>query len=783
VKIPSFITGALARKLGVPDLSVRMFRAATELSGLDKSTLPVELLPLNSIQLSRGLLNFTVLQTLDRWVLPYWAERQYDPGSRSFVPRSHYGLSINVTHRNWTAVGNLSCSIEPIVDPRGLVTPFRNMWSIDSWFRSGRRTTFPSRTDDVEQSLYHSLPIVLTTLPGNALQGSTKSFTSGGRFIQHVAMVNNSTEACDGSFALAVRPFNPEGVALIHTLTFDQDRNAMVINNDSAVHSSRVPSRVLFGNLEIGDTAWMFEGSVRTGLAQTIECPAGLANGVMEFFVALGPHEQWECDFWCDLEPGDKAPLPSIEQVAEHWQELMSDGLHCRVPDDRITNVLAASHASLLMTIDDTVVTPGPATYHYFWFRDAAYILLALDCLGHGSMTRKVVSNYPALQDSTGMFRSQQGEWDSTGQAIWSMWHHALLTHDPEILKQHFTPLWRGVRWIDSKRERECTHSRKTGLMPRGLSAEHLGLADVYFWDTFWSLAGLEAFVRICEVLSKPDEELRTRALASIMRADLDRSISETMLKEGIDVIPAGPNRRADAGMVGSIAAWYPLQLFSPDHAAMRATVTAIESQRFIQGLFYQPIVHSGLNAYLSLQVAQALLFAGDTNQFWKILQDVTAKASPTYCFPEAIHPSTGGGSMGDGHHAWASAEVVLALRNAFVMERWPHTDRRHSLILLGGIPPGLLSSGKELFIENAVVPEGKLNLTVTPGDDQTIILIDFQKSGFVPEGSWYLSVPPDLDLVSIDGNPLMPMEPRHPRNMIPLLSKSQRIELRRCKG
>ena len=63
-----------------------MFRAATDLSGLDKTTIPRELVPLNSLQLARGLLNFTVFPSLRDWVLPYWAHRQSDPRSSSFIP-------------------------------------------------------------------------------------------------------------------------------------------------------------------------------------------------------------------------------------------------------------------------------------------------------------------------------------------------------------------------------------------------------------------------------------------------------------------------------------------------------------------------------------------------------------------------------------------------------------------------------------------------------------------------------------------------------------------------
>jgi hypothetical protein len=69
----------IAAGLKIPEPALRMFQTANELSGLDRKTLPTELIPLNTMQISRGLLNFTLLQSLEGWVLPYWAERQYDP--------------------------------------------------------------------------------------------------------------------------------------------------------------------------------------------------------------------------------------------------------------------------------------------------------------------------------------------------------------------------------------------------------------------------------------------------------------------------------------------------------------------------------------------------------------------------------------------------------------------------------------------------------------------------------------------------------------------------------
>jgi hypothetical protein len=96
---------------------------------------------------------------------------------------------------------------------------------------------------------------------------------------------------------------------------------------------------------------------------------------------------------------------------------------------------------------------------------------------------------------------------------------------------------------------------------------------------------------------------------------------------------------------------------------------------------FYHPFIHSGYNAYLTLQIAHALLWNDDRSAAWSIAQNMFGLAMPTGTFPEAVHPRTFGGAMGDGHHGWAAAEVVLFIRDALI------DDREASLRLLGGVP------------------------------------------------------------------------------------------------
>ena len=66
---------------------------------------PIELLRAGMLFHARGLVNTKAIQNNLDWVWPYWVEKQFNPGDESFIPRAFSFSHINLTHRNWTAVG------------------------------------------------------------------------------------------------------------------------------------------------------------------------------------------------------------------------------------------------------------------------------------------------------------------------------------------------------------------------------------------------------------------------------------------------------------------------------------------------------------------------------------------------------------------------------------------------------------------------------------------------------------------------------------------------------
>jgi hypothetical protein len=743
----------IAAGLKIPEPALRMFQTANELSGLDRKTLPTELIPLNTMQISRGLLNFTLLQSLEGWVLPYWAERQYDPADAGFIPRSHLGLSINITRRNWTAVGNPSCNVEPVVDPAGAVMPLRNRWTSECWLKRGGDVCFPSRSRDVRQRLREGLPIVTTTYEYGEIRLDQTVYVNGATLFQEVSVANTGRTPEECTLAFAIRPFNAEGACLLREIRFEASTNSFIMDGTERFMLPGPPDSVHCSNHAGGDSADFFARPGGTnGASNGAACRAGLANGYAAYALELAPGESRTVRATMSLDGTETGP-GDIRQTQAAWESLLGSGAEIITPDGEVNMILRASLSTLLLLTDGDSITPGPWTYHQFWFRDAAVMLRALDAFGFHTQARAVIGAFPSMQEHSGYFRSQQGEWDSNGQALWTVWQHAVLSHDTSFLPGLIDSLGKGALWIARKRREQADPGTGPGLMPPGLSAEHLGLADRYFWDNWWSEAGLEGYARVCRLMGMNPEEASTRRELQEYRRDVERAVAAVQRSKGINLIPAGPSRGIDCGMIGSCAPWYPLQQYPPGDMRMRRTLETLAEHHYLDGLFFQEFIHSGKNPYLTLQIAQAWLYAGERERFWDMFASVLRHASPTLNYPEAIHPLTGGGTMGDGHHGWAAAEIAISLRSAFVREMWTPENDFPLLVLLGGAPRDWFLPGRHFEIRRAPVPGGVLSLRADSAEDTLCVEIEYEKRSEGGAEQWSLEVPGRGSRVIVNGS------------------------------
>jgi hypothetical protein len=745
----AFVLRRLMGRLRITDDVVRHLTTFQRLGETVEVELPGELMPIGARTVFRALRTRGAAQIGPDWVWPYWLERQLDPRSPAFVPRGHLPFLTNMTHRNWTAVGNLDSPWEAIVDPRGLVTPWFDGWSLDWWVGADDRWHLPSREVGVRQRLVAEAPVVETAMrvPGGdvieRVYAVRRSSTEGGGELV-IAEVENATRV-PVALALAVRPYNPEGLSVIERLGL-HDGTTVTVDGRIAMLLPKPPSRMAASTFHDGDSA----GTVMSGAAGehwrgTVRDPAGLAQAAFVYPLAHGTtlrvamplvperrtRRRGEARRRVADAPALPKALPPAEAVARGWQSQSARGLRLVLPDDRLAAAVDANRRFLLLLHDGDEITPGPSTYHRFWFRDAAYLLGALDRYGYHAEVAQVLRSYPGRQHADGFFFSQRKEWDANGAALHALVRHWRVTRDAALVESMVGPIARGVHWIDRKR-----HARKAkrndpalrGLFPAGVSAEHLGPFDYFYWDDFWGVAGLRAGAELLRAVDQRDAAVDADRFAASMWADVERSLELTAQRLGTVAIPAGPRRRIDAGAIGSLVACTPLDLLPPDDPRIATTADVIRQRFTLEGVppagddspdgggraFFQGISHTGLGTYLTLQLAAVELRAGDRRCLGRLAWMLDA-ATPTWTWPEAIHPRLDGGCMGDGHHGWAAAELLTLVRDLLVC------DVAGGVALASLMPDGWYGRGWE--VHDAPTAVGQVSYAVRWHGDRAALL------------------------------------------------------------
>ncbi len=718
-----FILSRVARAHGFLDPIALMARMQNFAQPSEVSE-PIELLRAGVILHARGLINSRVIQHNLDWVWPFWVERQFDPRDVAFVPRAFSITHINLTHRNWTAVGLPDFDELPIIDPHGLVTPIYDAWSIDAWVINDEGDSLlPSRLKTVDQQLkVKSAPMVITQAAheGMALRAETATIIKKAKPVCITRYRAVSDKA--GWLVVALRPYNPEGISFIHNIKLLDAQTCWQVNGKDEVRFSEAVERHHVSDYAHGDVYIHLHDS-----AQQVkgECDIGMATAAALY--RLQPGEAKDLVVEVPLEHG-QVPKGDTLNASDDWATTLSKACQLSIPDKHFQFLYDAAIQTLVLHSPEDVY-PGPYTYKRFWFRDAAFILNALLCAGFYDRVKRTLNLFPERQTRLGYFRSQDGEWDSNGEALWIMHRYCQMRDcEPDLAWQQ--AISRGAKWIVRKRLPDYPVSPHAGLLPAGFSAEHLGPNDYYYWDDFWGISGLLSASKLMQLRGEEKQAQNLAREAEVFQAAVDNSLQKVSQTLRRPAMPASPYRRLDPGMIGSIVAAYPLQLFAADDPRLLDSADFLLENTFVNGGFFQDMIHSGVNAYLTLHVAQVLLRAGDARYF-DLITAVAKMASPTGQWPEAIHPKTGGGCMGDGQHVWAAAEWVLMLRNCFVREEG------NTLILASGIPSDWLNTAQPISFGVAPTLWGEISILISiSGEaDNKIIRVEWQ-------GHWHKQAP-----------------------------------------
>ena len=732
MSVGDFIKKKLASHFKMQD-AYSYFQLLKKIGHPSEVDIPPDLLPMAGKMFTRAGVNQMVFQISRDWVLPYWAVRQFTPGDVSFIPRMGWA-SFNLTHRNWAAVGNLDSDREVTIDPRGLVTPWFEAWSVDFWLKADGKKIFPSqaKAENVNQTNVDQMPIIETTVADDSMILKTETFAgkSGSEDNVYITATveNRSDQAQEASLYLAIRPYNPEGLFPIEKIEFTH-QDIFMVDDKIGVISQSPPDGIFCCDFRTGDCSHFIDDYSDT---RRVNCQVGLATAFAQFKFKIPPGKS-ESRLFVAPTKEKKLSLRSFKtnhaatfnmdkirtETVSLWEDKKKQGLKINIPDKEVQKAFNIHKCYLNLFDDGHYITPGVALYHHYWFRDSAYMVAALDNMGYPRQAKEKLLSYPGRQRSDGFFLSQDGEWDSNGQAIWTLVEHYRMTGDRALLAKMYGSICKGARWIKEKTAAtKDIPSPHYGLLPPGFSAEHFGPNDYFYWDDFWALAGLRDACYAAEVLGHPNDQLEFADSFAELDKNVKASLSHAEIRLNKKVMPTSPYRRFDSAAIGTACVIHPLKIMDPNSSLVKNTAELLLEQCFIDNGFFQDMIHSGINIYLSLHVAQILAAQHDPRA-WDIANKMLLLATGANTWPEAVNLNTGGGAMGDGMHGWATADFLLFVRNTLINED------KEILIVTPCVPKSWYDQGKNIKVENAPTHFGEVSFSIEGKQGEVILTLD----------------------------------------------------------
>lgn len=685
---------------------------------------PIELIRAGALFHARGVMNSRIIQHNLDWVWPSWVVRQFSPACDTFIPRAFSLTHVNLSGRNWTAVGLPGDAHYPIVDPNGLLTPFWDSWSIDAWVAAEGRLLAPSRLPNIIQQFQFVQGITIRTFARQQsmeLESRVWAESIDGRMVCRMDITGSSEDP--GWLILSLRPYNPEGVSFIHSVELDAAAGRWLVNKKQSVYLETAPDSHKVSAYLQGDVALLADKPFPA--EYRLACDVGMVTAAAFYRLDAGQKRTLRLAVPITDEHPPAARLFAVGSAEQRWQKALEGTCRIQVPDDRFCFLYEAALRSAILH-SPLEIYPGPFTYKRFWFRDAALILQALISAGCLKLAEKIIDAFLPRQTASGYFHSQAGEWDSNGQVLWIMNTLCRAANIvPEVSWLH--PIVKGAAWIIHKRIKKKHHDTPhDGLLPAGFSAEHLGPNDYYYWDDFWSVAGLNAAAQMLQGTTQQAHAAQFQQQSRDLLASIEASLRTCQDRLGRSAMPASPYRRLDSGAIGSLAAGYPLDIYNPHDARLTDLADYLMESCVIDGGLYHDIIHSGINPYLTLHLAQVLMRAGDL-RFVDLVKGIARLASPTGQWPEAINPRTSTGCMGDGQHIWSAAEWLMMMMRLFVYEQGG------KLILGAGIFPQWLEQSTPLTIGPVHTPYGPLSITIKP--NVKTVVVEWQ-------GQWHAETP-----------------------------------------
>jgi len=385
----------------------------------------------------------------------------------------------------------------------------------------------------------------------------------------------------------------------------------------------------------------------------------------------------------------------------------MSKAAGIRVPCDKATQALLASHVYQLIANDHGEVHPGEGFYDEFYIRDGAYQVMQLEEAGLTDVAQKAMESFLSHQRPDGRFESQQNQFDANGQTCWALWQFYKITGDRQWLITVYPQMRRAADWASKARRWSSADSSFSGVLPNApADGEYLwdGKHHIVGYD-FWNLRALLCTADAARVLGRGAESEELLREAELYRKAIDAAWERT----GLDYFP--PSWEKAGTHWGNTETLWPTELFEPNDYRVTGLINQVRKNfngGFIEGTIQWAGQAKAIHPYMSAYTTMASLIRGEHEQvvedfYWYLLHSTAAHA-----FPEGVYFESRTAWNDTIPHALGASNYAIMLRHMLIHERG---DELH---LLMAVPDWWLAEGNEIRVERAPTHFGVMNLTIT---------------------------------------------------------------------
>jgi hypothetical protein len=366
-----------------------------------------------------------------------------------------------------------------------------------------------------------------------------------------------------------------------------------------------------------------------------------------------------------DAPPPEPKKAPDWARVVSGWEAQIGRAPRLDVPEPRLDEVITAGRCALLLHAAGDDVGSWPP--HVIGGLDTAEVCLALDAHGLHAEAERLLLGFADRQGLDGSFAGESARVDAPGAWLHAVGHHVRLTGDPTLAEALVGPVAKAAHLLRRRLARRVRRLDGTpGLYPAGAGPSWLAVGtDSTYHDALWARRGLLDAAFVLAVADQPEAAAEPRALAAELTATLVAELA-TQDRPG-----AGPT---DGSSFGALATVVALTATSggPDatptvlHQALEQALA--HAPDLVRGAVWHEVGFAGLSPRLTAWLGSARTSLGrpDVDEPLRWLLD---RGAPLSTWPELVHPRSGGGCGGEGHHAASTAAVLQLARRLLVQE------------------------------------------------------------------------------------------------------------------